>query len=315
MKLKNRQNVSENTDGTIFDYTNLDTFPIEEQLEHNILNAINEAYEISNEVERETKNLVSLIKNYLQRSPKYRPYKENENYTNYFSVFSFSYKCFGTNELKVICKIHNCKNSECIKIFETKCTSGVNCEDRTLFLELCLNNGKFTNGCNGIISHELTHYYQYLMRGNKNVNNAIDKKLYERCCSIILAYTNHNNENNLETKKYYVACALYLSFKSENEAFFHEFDQQLKGTITKENWKLVFLNSNLYENLKLIRNIISKENEYKGIIKQVLGINPKNYFNRLKVAEKQIIRGIGRVINKHISEPISEIYIKPKFPW
>ena len=35
MKLKSRQNDSENTDGTIFDYTNLDTFPIEEQLEHN----------------------------------------------------------------------------------------------------------------------------------------------------------------------------------------------------------------------------------------------------------------------------------------
>ena len=143
----------------------------------------------------------------------------------------------------------------------------------------------FAPDTEGIIYHEVTHFYQYRMGMKKRVD------LYKKVKDYI-------DEGTNDIDGYYVALALYYTFPHEQDAFAHEF----YSLLVQSDGKMEINDYNNYHWAKHAYDIV--KNNYKGNQTMTnaigdLGYSIKDYFLRLHYGIKRFERKLHNVVIRY----------------
>lgn len=143
----------------------------------------------------------------------------------------------------------------------------------------------FAEDTEGIIYHEVTHFYQYAMGMEKRVD------LYKRMYDYI-------DGGNNDIDAYYVALALYYTFPHEQDAFAHEFYSlvcQRDGNMSIDEYTEYGHAKHAYEIVK--HNY--KGNKYMLSAIKSLGYNVKDYLQRLHYGLKRFEKKLYNVLIRY----------------
>ena len=72
-------------------------------------------------------------------------------------------------------------------------------------------------------------------------------------------------------------------------------------------WPSKIFDTEVYNNLRCIQYVIKDYDKLKKYVKILFGINEQEYLNILKKAEKRILRGIARVLVKHMNNETNNL--------
>lgn len=187
------------------------------------------------------------------------------------------------------------------KLFGKRLISESDYERKTIRYRFAIINDKIPKEFDGMIQHELSHFFQ-----NYN-GQAKNETLYNKLKDIISSTTNEFDK--------YIAYALYLSFNTEIDAFANQYYAYLKqNNIGGGEAISSFPNGegspyNVFD--KYYNDVVSIE-EYLNDehIKKVFGLSIEQIFNRLENADKRYKNKMMKIISlynkevtdKHINE-------------
>lgn len=265
---------------------------------------LNEESSISTKVRFMTNEIKDILLRKLQYSPKYMSKESN----CLIKKGSFAYKPKDIIKLEqfiVQYMAYYFDNEDefktFYKLFGKRLISESDYERKTIRYRFAIINDKIPKEFDGMIQHELSHFFQNYNGQTKN------ETLYNKLKDVISSTTNEFDK--------YIAYALYLSFNTEIDAFANQYYAYLKQNKIGGGEAInSFPNGegnpyNVFD--KYYNDVVSIE-EYLNDehLKKVFGLSIEQIFNRLENADKRYKNKMMKVISlynkevtdKHINE-------------
>lgn len=174
-------------------------------------------------------------------------------------------------------------------------------EKNTIYYRFAIINDRIPKEFDGMIQHELSHFFQCCNGQAKNEN------LYKKITDVI-----NNSKDKIDVN---IAFALYLTFNTEIDAFVNQYYAYLKqNKIGIEEIINGFPNGegSPYNQFVKFYNYVVDSEKYitDKHMKDIFGLNIEQIFKRLENADKRYKNKMMKVIslyknkvfNKHISE-------------
>ena len=171
------------------------------------------------------------------------------------------------------------------RLLKEKGNSQYDDETGVMTIVTTFQNGRFAHDTEGIIYHEVTHFYQYRMGMKKRVS------LYKKMHDYIDA-----GEENID--HYYVALALYYTFPHEQDAFAHEFYSLLikkNGNLEIEEYEPYYWAKHSYD---IVKRYYKGNKDMIDTIED-LGYTIKDYFLRLHYGLKRFEKKLNNVLIRY----------------
>lgn len=257
---------------------------------------LNEESSISTKVRFMTKEIRDILLKKLQYSPKYMS-KEN-NILIKKGEFKYSPKDLikiDEIEIKYVAYYFDKVKSyqDFIEYNSNKLSSETDIENNVIYLRFCIINDKLPNEFDGIIQHELSHFFQNYNGQTKN------EELYNRVVKLTKTSDNKIDRN--------IAYALYLTFNTEIDAFVNQYYAYLKQN-NIDIHKVIndFPNGegNPYNNFDNYYNYVVDIEDYlnNDHMKQTFGLNIEQIFKRLENADKRYKNKMMKIISLYKKE-------------
>lgn len=245
--------------------------PINEERQRNnaimkdTLLILNEERGISDEVIRATKNIISKIPRWIEKSIKG---KDDNGYVYY--SFKTKERIFDFN-INITFVIYDLTTQQYNRFVSD---SYYNETKKELYIELVrVNDIIDTNDAYETIQHELHHVYQEYVRNGKPTLNKADETLYKISDNMIM------DSNDVA---YRIGMIFYLSLKIEQEALGNGLYNILINNLDKE-WKQTYMRSDVYKWMNFIKECVSVFDGKKEHIESILSYYNVNKFNYEKL--------------------------------
>lgn len=257
---------------------------------------LNEESSISTKVRFMTKEIRDILLRKLQYSPKYMSkegnclikkgeFKYRPKDLMKIDEFDVKYVAYYFDKVK--------SYQDFVKFNDDRLSSETDIENNVINFRFCIINDKLPNEFDGVIQHELSHFFQNYNGQTKN------EELYNRVVNIAKTSKNKSDKN--------IAYALYLTFNTEIDAFVNQYYAYLKqNKINIHDVIDDFPNGkgNPYNNFDDYYNYVCdiEDSLDDNHMKQVFGLNIEQIFKRLENADKRYKNKMMKMISLYKKE-------------